>query len=88
MKKNNDFILKEIGAQTVLVPFGDKALNFDGILTINDTAKFLWEICDEEIDIEKLVNELKAKYEIDDATAKEGVDLFINQLKEAGCIEE
>lgn len=87
MKKNNDFILKEIGDKTVLIPFGKKALDFNGILTLNDTAKFLWEVCDEEIDTQKLATELKTKYEIDDATANQAVDAFINQLKEAGCIE-
>ena len=43
MKKSDSFILKEVAGNTVLVPFGEKAVSFDGIITLNDSAKFIWE---------------------------------------------
>ena len=38
MKKNNDFVLRRIADSSVLVPFGSKAINFNGVITLNDSA--------------------------------------------------
>ena len=43
MKKNNDFVLRRIADSSVLVPFGSKAINFNGVITLNDSAEFLWK---------------------------------------------
>lgn len=89
MRKNDDFIIREIAGKYVLIPFGKNAIDFNGVITINDTAKFLWENCDDgEINIEMLQNALITEYKIDADTAKKAVEVFINQLRDAGCIDE
>ena len=88
MKLNTDFILKEMAGTWVLVPFGEKAIDFNGVVTLNDTAKFLYEKCADGIDETALKNALIAEYEIDDTTAENAVETFIDQLKKAGCIDE
>ena len=88
MKRNDEFVLRELADKNVLIPFGKKALNFNGVITINDTAKFLWEKSEDEIIPEKLAEALVAEFGIDNDTANEAVKVFIEQLKEAGCINE
>ena len=88
MKLNGNFIIKEMAGSWILVPFGDRALDFNGVVTLNETAKFLYEKCADGIDEKNLKNALIAEYEIDDTTAENAVKTFINQLKEAGCIDE
>lgn len=89
MKCSNEFILREIAGEYILVPFGKNAIDFNGVVTLNATAKFLWEQCgDNEIDIEKLQNSLIAEYDIDKTAATEAVEIFVSQMKEAGCINE
>ena len=87
MKRNENFIMQELAGQFVLVPFGEHALDFNGIVTLNETAKFLWENSAEEINPEKLKAALIEKYSVDEATAETAVNAFIEQLKEAGCID-
>ena len=43
MKRNDEFILKSIAGMTVLVPFGLKSFDVNGIIKLNETAKFLWD---------------------------------------------
>ena len=88
MKLNENFILKEMAGSWVLVPFGENAIDFNGVVTLNETAKFLYEKCEDGIDETALKNALIDEYEIDNKTAENAVNTFIDQLKEAGCIDE
>ncbi|MGN0494468.1 MAG: PqqD family protein [Acutalibacteraceae bacterium] len=88
MKKSENFILNDIAGNTVLVPVGDKAVGFNGIITLNDTAKFLWENIDGDFDADALIRLICESYEdVDKATAEKSADKFISTLKEVGAIE-
>ena len=43
MKIVKEFILREIAGECVLVPTGATSQEFNGMITISDTAKFIWE---------------------------------------------
>lgn len=87
MRKNDNFILNEIADKYVLIPVGNKALDFNGIVTMNQTAKFLWEHSNTEFTTEELVQCLADEYEISGDMASEAVAVYINKMKEVGCIE-
>lgn len=87
MKKNNDFVLNDVAGNWILVPYGENAIDFNGVITLNETAKFLWENCLEDVDVDLLKNKLIEEYKIDNETAQNAVDMWIEQMKEAGCIE-
>ena len=61
MKRNNDFILRELAGQYILIPFGKNAIDFNGVVNLNDTAKFLWEACENDIDTAELKSALIAE---------------------------
>ena len=84
--KKKDFVLREMANEYVLIPFGTDALDFNGIIKLNETAKFMWESIDSEIDTAVLKAKLIEKYSIGGAEAQNAVDIFIAQMKEAGCI--
>ncbi len=87
MKRNDNFVLKELMGSSVLVPVGDIAMDFNGVITLNESAKFLWNACEGEFEIKDLVDALIAEYQIDIATATSGAEIFVNRMKEEGCIE-
>lgn len=88
MKRNQQFILREIAGKVVLVPFGQKALDMNGIVTLNETAKFLWEKCEEDCVAADLEAALMEEYKIDKETAANAVEIFVTKMKEAGCLDE
>ncbi|MBQ3548087.1 MAG: PqqD family protein [Clostridia bacterium] len=87
MKRNENFVLKELMGSFVLVPVGEAAMNLNGVITLNETAKFLWDAAEGEFEVNDLIDAVIAEYEVDIQTATEGVEIFLKRMKEEGCIE-
>lgn len=61
MKLKDGFILRKVGGQNVVVAIGKASLDFNGIIRLNDTGKFLWE---------QLISAMLDEYNIDRETAE------------------
>lgn len=86
MKIKKGFLLRKVGAQNVVVAVGAESRNFNGIIRLNDTGKFLWEKLSSEISEDELVSAMISEYEIDEATARNDIESFIETLKEANLL--
>ena len=86
MKIKEGFIVREVAGQTVVLPSGDN-LNFNMMITLNETGKFLWERIAVGADIDSLVAALLAEYDVDEATARAAVDGFVAKLIKNGFVE-
>lgn len=86
MKFKKEFMLREIVGETILIPVGESNNHFNGIITINELGKFIWENLEssenESILLDKILNE----YEVDEKTAKDDLDEFLGKLREADII--
>lgn len=87
MKLKGGFVLREVAGSCVVVPTGG-ALDFNGMITLNETGEVLWKVLEKGADEDKLVAALLSEYDVDEATARLGVVSFIAKLKEHGFIEE
>lgn len=66
----------------VIVPVGKTVLDFNGVITINETGAFLWEKMQEEFSISSLVEAVLNEYDIDRQQAQKDVEDFIEVLKD------
>lgn len=80
MKIKSGYVLKHVGEQIIVVPIGQVAVTFQGIITLNQTGKFLFESLQEETNFEKLVDKMVTNYDIDEQTAKRDIKTFIDKL--------
>lgn len=87
MKRCEEYVLKELMGGYVLVPVGDKAMDFNGVISLNESAKVLWEAAEGDFEIQDLADVLIREYEIDIETATKGAEVFVARMKEEGCIE-
>ena len=87
MKIIKEFILRDIAGECVLVPTGATTQEFNGLITMTDTAKFIWEHLESTDSFEELVNLMLEEYEIDEKTAKVDAHAFINQLIASGFVD-
>lgn len=87
MKLKSGFVLREVAGSCVVVPVGAE-LDFNGMITLNETGKTLWTSLENDTDEDALVAALLAEYDADEATARKGVIAFIDKLREHGFIEE
>lgn len=81
MKLKDGFILRTVAGETVVLPAAG-VTDFDMMITLNDTGKFLWErlaVGAEEAD---LVKDLLAEYDVTEEIAASSVAAFVARLKE------
>ena len=81
MKLKDGFILRTVAGETVVLPTAG-VTNFDMMITLNDTGKFLWERLAVGAEEAELVSALLAEYDVTEARATESVQAFVSRLKE------
>lgn len=81
MKLKDGFILRTVAGETVVLPTGG-VTDFDMMITLNDTGKFLWERLAVGAEEAELVSALLAEYDVTEELAAQSVDAFVAQLKE------
>lgn len=88
MKRKDSYILRQVGGKYVIMPIGDKAFEFSGIININETGALLWETLAEDVSMQQLISAMTAEYNIDEQTAENDINEFISQLSAADLIEK
>lgn len=87
MKVKTGFMLREVAKNYIVVPVGKAGVDFNGIITLNETGAFLWEKLESDISIEQLIIELTNTYNVDNDTAKMDIDNFLKTLNQNHLIE-
>ncbi|MCD7807967.1 MAG: PqqD family protein [Erysipelotrichaceae bacterium] len=88
MKIRSDFKLRDIAGETVVIPTGEASMDFQGIMSLNESGKFLWDMLENDCNEEMLVKALLDTYEVDDETAKHDVSIFLEQLKAQNILQD
>ena len=81
MKLKEGFILRTVASETVVLPTGG-VTNFDMMITLNGTGRFLWEMLEKGAEIEEMVAALLGEYDVTEEKAKASVEGFVARLKE------
>lgn len=88
MKIKEGFVLRNVADSVVVVPVSGSNVDFNGMITLNATGGFLWKQLETDKTRGQLVEALMAEYGIDEATAADGADKFIESLKKEGFLEQ
>ena len=86
MKVLNQFMLRQIMDDYILIPVGEAALQFSAILTTNQVGAFLWENLQEETSLDELVSKVVEVFEVDEPTARADTQAFLEELKTHGVL--
>ncbi|MEE1312447.1 MAG: PqqD family protein [Lachnospiraceae bacterium] len=87
MKIKKEFVLREIAGEYILVPVGNTAMEFNGLITLNEVGAFLWEKLQQQIELDQLVDAVLDEYEIDRETAGLDVEEFVENLRKAEILQ-
>ena len=87
MKIKSGFVVRKIANQYMAVPVGVRAKELHGMIGLNETAAFLWELLKEERTEEELAALVFDEYEISEEHALEAVQRFCKSLQEEGVLE-
>lgn len=87
MKVDKEFVLREIAGDYVIIPIGRTVLSFNGLITVNEIGAFLWYLLQEDVTKEELVAKVLDEYEVDEETAREDIQEFLDTLVSGGILE-
>lgn len=87
MKIKEGFLLRTIAGSNIVVPVGAASIDFNGMITLNDSGAFLWRELERGGDADSLTAALLREYDVDEATAHQCSEDFIRKLDNAGCLE-
>ena len=88
MRVTPGFVVRQIAGETIAVPSGPSAQRLSGLLALNGSGEFLFNLLQSEQTQESLVQSLLDTYEVDSDTANADVAEFIGLLREHGILIE
>lgn len=88
MKVSNEFILREIAGEFMLVPVGNAAARFNGLIALNEIGSFIFTALQMEQTEASLVEKITEEYDIDRETASQDLREYLQQLRDIGALIE
>lgn len=88
MKINKEFAVRDIAGDYVLVPVGESALSFNGMLTTNEVGAFICEALKEDTGRDVLYARLCDEFDGDPAQIESDLNEFLDKLRELNLLSE
>ena len=80
-KAKEDFVHRKVAESDVLISVGANVANFNGYITLNPTASFLWDALATPQTIDTLTQMLTTEFDVSNVDAKTDVENFLEMLK-------
>lgn len=87
MKIKAGFILRQVADNNLVVPVGQMAKQFNGVIKLNESGVFMWKKLEQGIDLDGLVSALTSEYDVDEERARKDAEAFTNALLTAKIVE-
>ena len=89
MRIKKDFVLREVCGENVIMGENLKAIDFRKILSLNESAAWLWKEAKTQGDftVESLTARLCEEYDVEADKARQDVANMVGQWQELGIIE-
>lgn len=85
MKINPQYKLRKVGGMNIVV--STAGMDFQGIITVNETAEFIWRMLEKGAEKQEIISALAAECNETQKKIAPDVEEFINKLKGAGIVE-
>ncbi|MDI9241543.1 PqqD family protein [Fusibacillus kribbianus] len=86
MKIDREFVLREIAGDYVIIPTGKTVLEFNGLITVNEVGVSLWNMLQNEITFDELVQGILDEYDVEESVAREDIQEFLDKLVDGGIL--
>ncbi len=86
MKIKKGFTLRQVAGNYIVMNLGGE-LDFNGMITLNETGALIWYGIEENKSTEDIAKAIMKEYDIDFQTAFNDTECIIQKMQEAGIIE-
>ena len=88
MKIKSGFIKRTVGGKIIAVAVGERCKDFDGMITLNHMAGFIWDKLEKDVTSEEIIAAILKEYDTTREQAEKDVATFIENLREKGLLDE
>ena len=88
MPIKNDYMLKNVGNEYMIIPTSNTNVNFSKIFNINETAAFIFKNLQEERSKEEILELMSVEYDAPKDVLSADIDEFIKELKKRGIYHD
>lgn len=78
--------MRSIMEEIILVPVGETALRFNGMITLNPVGGMIWHCLEQGMDREQILAAMLEEYEVDRPTAEADLDELLQGFCRAGLL--
>ena len=87
MKRKADFMMQNVGGENLLVPLGAQVMDLNGLITLNDTGAYVWELLAQERTLDELTAAVAERFDVTPERARADVQTFVDEIDKLGVIE-
>lgn len=88
MKIKSGFILRDVAGKTFVVATGELSKSFKGMITLNETGKFIWNLLENDTTKEEIVDKMLEVYEdVERSIVENDVEIFVEKLVRDNILE-
>ncbi len=87
MKIRDGYLLRNVAGKNIVVSIGSD-VKFNGMLTLNDTGVFFWNLLQKETTKEEMLKAVLKEYDVSSDIALQDIENFILKLQETKILED
>ena len=88
MKLRGEFVIRQVIDEVLAIPVGDMALEFNGMIMLNDVSRVIFECLSKDTSAEEILSAVTEKFEVTADQAGADITEFIDKLREINIIED
>lgn len=81
-KVKEHFMLRDVVGDHVVIARGPAAIEFNGVLILNDSCAFLWKQLQDYVSVQEMAESLKVEYSIEMDRAVQDVEQCVSKMLE------
>ncbi len=87
MKIKEGFALRKVGADYIVVAVGKRVKEFNGVINLNATSAFIWQMLEKGATKEELITALLNEYDVEKEKATLDIEKFLQKLTDNNILE-
>lgn len=87
MKVNQDYELRNILDEHIVLPKGSEMEDFSGAIILSEVSAFVWNLLQEDVTEDEILRAVTTEYEVTEEQARQDLEKLLKQLDEYGVLE-
>ena len=88
LKVSDQFILRTIADENLLIPVGEAAVTVKGLIALSESGVLLYNKLKDGCSKQMLVKTLTDEYDVSESVAAEDIEAFLDQMRQLRMLVE